>query len=222
MKLYVEANKVTIATKRKYPFLEEDLDRKCKEFGYAVPKQGRTVLTIARDGSQSLGQVWSKNEGLTITYDPNRGFLSLQADELSETVKEFSTLVAIANALLSEPEQEIRWGEVNFAARASSESRPLEVFSKLSTDLHEKLGDLFEESVHPFGVAAYSAPGEALDKPLNEISNWFDIRIEPLIANPRYYFIRIIYRKSDLEQVNGYLRPLEDRLAEAIRFLEES
>ncbi|MFQ5885363.1 MAG: hypothetical protein ACE5IO_09720 [Thermoplasmata archaeon] len=222
MKLHVEANKVTVATKSKYPFLEEDLDRKCKAAGFTVPKRGGTVLIAARDGSQSLGQVWSADDK-TITYDPNRGFLSLESRDLSETAQGFATLIDIARELLSDTfEEEIRWGELNFAARVSSETLPLEVLSGSSTKVHEELSKLFEEPLSPFSIAAYSSPGEDLKRPLNEVPNWFDMRIEPLIANPRYYFVRIVYRKQDLARISGFLQGLEDRLGNVIQLLEES
>ncbi|MFQ5763285.1 MAG: hypothetical protein ACE5PO_09635, partial [Candidatus Bathyarchaeia archaeon] len=176
MKLHVEANKVTVATISKYPFLEEELDSKCKAAGYTVPKRGGTVLIAGRDGSQSLGQVWSK-EVMSITYNPARGFLSIEGKSLKEVSQEFATLIHIERELLGNSfDKEVRWGELNFAARSSTESFPLETFSRAPTRLHEGLSELFEERLNPFSVTAYAALDEELTKPLNEIPNWFDLR----------------------------------------------
>lgn len=222
MRFHPETSKVTIATQSKFPFLEEDVDHKCKTLGYAVPKQGGTVLIATRDGSQSLGQVWSKDD-FSITYDPSRGFLSVEGKDPSELGDESQVLVKMAEELLGDVfDDEVRWMELNFAARSSSDRRPLEAIGATPSSLHKGLGEVFDEPLLPFGISAYAGEKEELNRPLNEVTNWFDLRIEPLIANPRYYFIRIVYRNRKPDQVIKFVRELLPRLESAIRLLEKS
>ena len=221
MKLRVETGRVTVATNNKLPFLEEDLDEKVQSIGYKIPKPGGSVLVVSRDGSQTVGVVWSKEE-MTITYDPSRGFLSIDGRSLKELAEGFAQLVNITQELLGgESERNIKWGELNLAARCATEKLPLDVIGRSATEIHTSLANLFGEKLLPFSVTAYSSEAEELEKPLNEIPDWFDLRVDPLIANPKYYFIRIIYRKKNPAQVGEFVQKLEIRLDDMIKMLEE-
>ena len=81
---------------------------------------------------------------------------------------------------------------------------------------------MFGENLQPFSLTAYASGMDQLQRPLNEIPDWFDLRIEPLIANPKYYFVRIVFRKENLEIVSQFVSQIEERITQAIEMLERS
>jgi hypothetical protein len=79
----------------------------------------------------------------------------------------------------------------------------------------EAFASIFKNKVRPFTVRVATEDKEIIKNP-----NWFDIRIEPLIRNPRYYRIDLVYRNEDQSKTLEIADNIENTVVQAIKIVE--
>lgn len=203
LKFIVNRNAITLAFKSQYPLIESDLHSKLEEKGFQEPTRNVTVLRISRDGRESIVKRWEK-EKTEVFYDPSRGFLSVEGLNIEKTSIGFKEIYLISQELLGETSSEkIKWAEINFSCRCIGQKHPLQSLKILSSaDIFNNIENIFKESIFPFSLEFYSSADEQIsDKPLTDFVDWSNVSIRPLIANPKYYVISVVYRKNNINKV---------------------
>jgi len=99
---------------------------------------------------------------------------------------------------------------------------PLVAFSqKLSSPLLNELSAVIGDDVAPFDVRVYPKAHTYTDMNLRKVNNWYEIRVEPLIANPRQYYVNLVYRNENHEVYVKFVRDLERILSGIIKSIEK-
>lgn len=220
MKILIDQNKITIAFNNPFPFPEDDLETELKTKDYVVPKEP-TMISVGPDGGQSIVKRWEREE-VGVYYDSNKGFLSSEGKDFKKVSAGFEDIREIAKNLLgSDLTTETEWAEVLFNCRCLGDKRPLKAFEDyLPSQPYLKFEEIGVENLKPFSLKMYSAEESELEGPLNKIPNWVHINIEPLIINPKYYYIRVVYRQVDISKVGVFSTKLKEVVESLINHIE--
>jgi len=212
---------MTLAFRKPFPFVENDLTKKLAENGFKVPEDGEKVIRITPDGRQSFALRWTK-DAAEVYYDAGRSFFSSEGGDIASVSRGFSEICQIARDILGiEFESQLRWAEVNAAVRAIGAKRPLEVLSqKGSGDLGTQIGRVIGFELRPMTVGFFSSAKEHWDSPLTEIPDWVYIGVEPFIPNPTYYLFRVVCRLTDITKVDSFGHALDKKLEKLLVLLE--
>ncbi|MFQ5871910.1 MAG: hypothetical protein ACE5IJ_10600 [Thermoplasmata archaeon] len=221
MKLIFELDKATLSFRQPFPFLDEDLGQLLVEKGFNEPEKGRNVLRVSPDGRESPAIRWERDE-ISVYYEPTRPFLTVEGKIPDGVAAAFDDILSVSRDLLGDTfKSEVRWAELNAIIRAVGSKSPLEAFRKYDWNpITAPLASILGSDVKPFRLSVYSAEDEDLNQPLSEVSDWIHVTVEPLVANPRYYFIRIVYRQSDVSSVSTFASRVEEIASKIISELE--
>ncbi|MDY6916830.1 MAG: hypothetical protein SVP26_02620 [Chloroflexota bacterium] len=131
--------------------------------------------------------------------DPNRGVLGIQGKDIPEVIGYFDKVRELAKQLSDvDLDKEARFYEVAADLAIATDISPLEVTANLfagASDL-QRLGNLLGAAICNYGVRLVPAN----QAPTGE--EWFDYRIEPLLARPSSeYFSSIVHRSRDRDSV---------------------
>jgi hypothetical protein len=216
----VDQDKVVLAFKSPLPILEDELQKKLEKISYKAPASNHMVLRISRDGRESIAKRWVR-DSTEVYYDPTRGFLSSEGIDTKATSQGFKEVHNIAKELIgSEFGNEVKWSEINFICRYIGKKHPLSSLKKTVNDkVYNDLEKIIGISMKPFSLELYSAD-ETEEKALNEIVNWYNISVKPLILNPKYYLINIVYRQKDIEKVEKMTSDLDGIVESLIEYIE--
>ncbi len=222
MKLSLDVFRITLAFDRPYVFLDEDIDEKLPESGFSKPEEGGTVLRISSDGRQSQATRWVDGD-VEVYYQPSRAFLSSEGTSPEDVADGFTRIVQVSEDLLGDDwPRRLKWAELYAAARIRGEKSPLKAFSKTySSKLLDELRNFLSRPIMPSLFGVYAAPENHLDEPLNEIPDWVHIVLEPLVANPQYYFMKVVFREADYDSVEKFAREFESIVEHIIAEVEK-
>ena len=221
LKLIFDTFKLTLAYRTKFPFVDEELDKKLKEAGFSSSAPGHTVLRLSSDGQESVAFRWT-GSGSEVYYDPARAFLSAEGN-VPESVREaFGKLIGIAKALLSSGwPTEIKWSELYSVIRVLGDRQPLESYSvAYSPKIVERMTKLLGVPVKPFLFAVFGSSETLVGQPLDEVPDWTNIILEPFIQNPKYYFMKVVFRRQDISKVVDFASKLETTAGSVISEIE--
>ena len=202
--------------------MDDDIDDKLRESGFSEPDEGGTVLRISSDGRQSQATRWV-DEDVEVYYQPARAFLSSEGKNPGEVADGFARIVQASKDLLGDQwPGKLKWAEFYATARVRGEKSPLKAFSgTYSRKVLAELQGFLSGPIMPSLFGVYSAPENQLDQPLNKIPNWTHIVLEPLVANPEYYFVKIVFRKPDHDSVERFAQDFESILERIIAEVEK-
>ncbi len=213
MRLSVDTFKITLAFKNPFPFMEDDLNEGLERRGFKRPKDGATVLRISQDGRQGSAFRWVREE-TEVYYEPVRPFLSAEGLSFSTVAAAFGELHALARELLEGAfESQKEWAEINALVRGLGSQAPLIALKEYANEsLYGAIGRMVGRPVQPFSISVYSSEEPELNRPLNEIPDWIHFGIQPLVLNPQYYVIRLVFRQQDVKRVEEFAQNLEKAL----------
>jgi len=221
LKLIFDTLKLTMAYKTLFPFVEAELDKKLREAGFAASAPGHTVLRLSSDGQQSVAFRWT-GSGSEVYYDPARGFLSAEGNVPGSVHETFGKVTAVAKGLLeSDWPDEVKWSELYSVVRILSDKQPLDSYSTTySPKIVERMTKLLGVSVKPFLFAVFGSSETLVGQPLSEVPDWTNIILEPFIQNPKYYFMKVVFRRQELSEVVGFASKLEKSVESIISEIE--
>jgi hypothetical protein len=217
-----DAVRIALAFKAQFPFVESDVDERLQALAYTVPPDGRTVMRISTDGKQSVGFRWKKGD-CEVTYEPTRPFLSAEGKSPIDVAASFKDITDIANAILGVTfAKQLKWAELFASVRAIGGKQPLEALRGTDGNLTRELGKLAGHELQRYSFAVCSAHKGEESIPLTEIADWFQLALEPLVANPNFYHSFIVFRKPDAEGVRALAADVEATFVRLIERIEGS
>lgn len=213
MKPIIEVYKVTMAFTSPLPLPEEELRTQMDKSGYKPSQKGGTVMRISTDGSQSIARAWEKGAHAAY-YDLQKGFLSSEGDSFREVAEGARELRKIASGLVQGSlDEHVKWTEINFQGRVVTKTHPMAALKRFYRNMSfEEIERAFGDRFRPFSLRLYSSDEPEPKRRLVEIPNWTHFGMEPLVLNPTYFLLRLIYRRENVEDVLG----LADRLEETL------
>ena len=220
MEVLLDSAKATLAFTRPYPFEDAVLDKELGEAGFSQSAE-RQLVVRARDSSQEVATVWTQ-ESTNILYEPKRAFLGAESQLAEGLQKGFGALVDLAQKLFGEEfESELKWSELVVSARSLAGASVVGHMRKMpQAPLAEKVKKTLGLDFAPYLVALYASDPPVPDVPFYEVPVWSHLRLEPLVANPRYLVIRYVYRNPNVglvqEQVKGLLPNLKEIATAAV------
>jgi hypothetical protein len=213
MKPIIEVYKVTIAFTSPLPLPEEELRTQMDKSGYRPNQNGETVMRVSTDGSQSIARAWEKGAHEAY-YDLQRGFLSSEGDNFPEVAEGARELRKIASGLVQGSlDEHVKWAEINFQGRVVTKTHPMAALKRFYQDMSfEEIEKALGDGLRPFSLRLYSSDEPEPKRRLVDIPNWTHFAMEPLVLNPTYFLLRLIYRREKVEEVLS----LADRLEETL------
>ncbi len=211
-----------MAYRNRFPFVDVDLDKKLQDAGFSVAASGRAVLRLSADGQESVALRWTSEGGAEIYYDPARGFLSAEGNVPTAVAESFKKLVSVAQTLLGQNwSGETKWAELYSNVRILSDKQPLDAYAATySPKVVERMSGILGLPVKPFLFAVFSSHGGEAGQPLNEVPDWVNIIIEPFIPNPKYYFMKLVFRQQEVSKVVTFASKYEPIVEDVISGIE--
>jgi len=221
LKLIFDTFKITMAYRTRFPFVDADLDKKLKEAGCSSSAPGHTVLRLSSDGQESVAFRWT-GSGSEVYYDPARAFLGAEGNVPARVPEAFDKLVGVAKILLGSTwPGEVKWSELYSVIRVLGDKQPLESYAATySPKIVERMAKLLGLPVKPFLFAVFSSFESLVGQPLNEVPDWTNIILEPFIPNPKYYFMKVVFRRQEVPKVIEFASKLEKTAGSIISEIE--
>ncbi len=215
----LDSLRITIAFENPFALPEDMLDESIVSTGYES-QPGKAVVAVTPDGSRTQVIVWEK-ESRMIGYDPMRGFLTLHAESFPSAS---DGLVEMLDALRGMEENVlalISFTEVIMNARARGHKYPLVALEELfSDDFLPVLSDIFGRGVSPFAIRVCPKDKIESKKSLKKVPEWFELTVQPMVENPRYYIVNLVYRDPDVENVSTFASGLEGNMVSLLSMIE--
>ena len=182
-----------------FPFEFTKITEGLGKKGYKPPPDKQVVFALDSTGGKTqLRQLFG--EGVEIAYNQDKGHLTVSSTNLSISVKALQdVLKEIKRTSTIEPT--IDWYEFDFHGRISIDRLPLDTNSKRSEVKNENLNVLLGMKTQTYTYSICAFEGETPTQPLNTVPNWFQLIIQPFVPNPRYYYVRVIYRRKDFQRI---------------------
>lgn len=212
MPQYIDQNKITAAHFSPFPLYFDELRNSLEKLGYGQPSDGTTRVRLSDSGQPIPLQRLSKG-AVDIVYDEQRGFLSIECDssirELAEEIHPVFSTAASLPSLMANP----KWYEINLVCRKAGKEHPLsmEAIDSKAAQLFEKASGL---KPNDFSWSYCSFEGDLPDEPLNQITNWVHVTVSAFVPNPKFYQMRFICRRSNLDTVIKFYDELPNLVEE--------
>ncbi len=219
IKIYPVDYRISFLFNNPFPFPEEELIENLSKKGFSeikdIPKiMGAPPLQIVRASIAKKGN----NE---VIYNPDKGHVGVGGENFKEVNDDFNILESTLRDDLEIDFSIIKSIELISANRVYTKNDPLETISKFCDSKNlSKFKEIFNEDVKPLSVRMYTKT--EIVGGLNIIPNWVDLTIEPFIPNPKYYFVRLIYRNTDKDKVKGISKEIERVILRSIELMEET
>lgn len=181
------------------PFPTDNLEESLDSRGYQVERSGRNLA--------------GRRDGVVYFYNRDEGSLTVGIDDvngLGETVEELREVVA---------DVEVAAKHVAFVQLLVEElvwagSDTTEVFASHVPAI--ELGDEFTREPKPAGLNFVSHSS------IQNRSDYFNLRVESYARNTDYYYVELLYRKPDFEEVAPMCRGLQEQIDAVISTIEGS
>lgn len=211
--------RITFLFNNPYPFPEEQLIEGLSKKGFSeitdTPKiMGAPSLQVVRAAIARKGN----NE---VIYNPDKGHVGISGENFKDVNRDFDILESTLKDDLEIDASAIKSTELVLANRVYTKNDPLEVISRFLYGKNiSKFKEILGEDVKPFTVRIYSQT--EISGSINTIPNWVDLTIEPFIPNPKYYFVRLIYRSTDNDKVKEISKGIDEIILKSIELIEET
>lgn len=219
MNFLVDALKITIVFDNPFALPDDILDEKLTSVGYES-QLGRAVISIAPDGSRTQVIVWEK-ETRTVGYDPKRGYLSAQAKDFRAASVGLGEMLEVVRSMEEDYTSQISFAEIIMNARARGSKYPLVALDNLfSHDFLPEIGDILGSRVSPYAIRVCPKDKIESKKSLKKVLEWFELTVQPMVENPRYYLVSLVYRNPDVGNVSKFAGGLEAKMEKLLAFIE--
>lgn len=195
-----------------FPFEFTKITEGLEKKGYKPPPDKQVTIAIDSTGGKThLRQLFG--EDVEIVYNENQGHLTVSSTNLSVSVK---TLKEVLEEIkrTSPIAPTIDWYELDFHGRTSIDRLPLD--SKTSKVNNKELDNLLGMKTQIFASSICAFEGDTPIQPLNTVPNWFQLIIQPFVSNPRYFYVRIIYRRNDFKRLEEMIERIPKIIEEGL------
>lgn len=199
------------------PFLEQTLQTALTQQGFSLPPRLGPGLVISIGRPPIAVRADSR-----VSYDPDVATLTASAVSTPVMIETFRTLQLVLETELLPRWRELSRGiEFSIVARVTTDRIPLRTISGYARGLDlTRLSGLFGASAGLFTLRLFPMSVADTNENLKMVPDWFEMTIEPQVTNPIAYFVRLIYRKIDLERTVSFAEAAQTTIMQSIGILE--
>jgi len=199
------------------PYPREDLRQKLLASGFQIVPEKERVVEVPNKLRAERVDFASKGNA-TVLYDYEVGLIGTAGRGTKEVVSIMRTLDEILIELDRAPIKNARSAEALLVCRAWTKNDPSESIMRFSDCIKlDSLARLLGSDARCFSLRI--AP-KKFGPNLRTTLDWFDLRIEPLIVNSRYYYLSLVYRKPLLEEVMLFCEKIEETVLRVLETME--
>ncbi len=161
------------------------------------------------------GDIARKGE-ITVTVESDSGKVGVVGRSLQKAkvaFQELANLVETEVGVSLEKNVRFYWFIVHYRVNTGKTPRN-EIAKGANNDYLTRFTELLGEDLTSFTIRL--APKNAVP----DGENWFDIAIEPDVTDERSYHVGVVFRNSDKEKTERFVRDLENKILELIRIIE--
>jgi len=92
---------------------------------------------------------------------------------------------------------------------------------RLSVPILNEISALQGEDVAVFNLRLFSKAHLYNEMNIKKLNNWYELRVEPMITNPKQYYLNAVFRNENYEVYLNFVRGLERLIVGVIRTLEK-
>jgi len=159
-----------------------------------------------------------------VLYDPHVGSLGIAGNRPAEVLKEFEVIESMLKEKGFDLSTDIKSIELVFHGRAFVRDRfkPLEKICKfIGIDKFSKFNEVMGEEVAPFDIRFYPKREMKTSENLRHISRWFDVHIHPLVENPNYCAIHVVFRDTNITNIKAFTETIRDKILQILTIIIE-
>lgn len=166
-----------------------------------VTSQPKPVY-ITKDGTSELN------------FNPEIGIIGIKGEEFNEITSNFDHLKKILETEMEvDFNNDIEYLELLSKGRYKGKYQPLETLNKYYSINKSIFNNFFDdEDVINMEIRVCNETNLKTRKNIRKLQDWFDIRVFPFIINPNFYAYDLVYRKSNIEEVEIFWSNLEDKI----------
>jgi len=195
------------------PFVEDDLRSLLKKRKFKVETKSRI---IEAPPFRAVRTDVAKKGNVSVLYDNEISYVGVAGQSFKEVRANFAILGRILKELDPITYSKQRSVELIFKGRVWTKKDPQKTITNfMKTEKMDLFKNIFEKGIRPFTVRVVTEDHRIKDNP-----NWFSLRIEPLIRNPRYYFLELVYRNEDVSMTLKIADKIEEIIASSIETIE--
>jgi hypothetical protein len=185
-------------------------------------KKDVDTMGLGPDGSAYQIKYQYESGSVILSYHQLQGVVGVVGNEPKEVTSKFKF---VSDLLLSEgmaKTEDILFTEVFAQGRIRGDKLPLT--SIISTMNHETLASITKImdgiNIVPMNIRVCSENAQTDKTPFRKITNWFELKIEPLVQNPIFYVWEIIYRDVDSSKIQTFCGTIPEKISKIIMDLE--
>lgn len=195
------------------PFVEEDLKSLLKKRKFKVETKSRF---IEAPPFRAVRADIAKKGSVSVLYDNEISYVGVAGQSFKEVKGNFTILSRILKELDPITYGKQRSVELIFKGRIWTKKDPQKTITNfMKTEKMDLFKNIFEKGIRPFTIRVVTEDHRIKDNP-----NWFSLRIEPLIRNPRYYFLELVYRNEDVSMTLKIADKIEEIITSSIEAVE--
>lgn len=164
------------------------------------------------------GRIAQKGE-LSFDVDPNRGIITVEGNIIEKVLTEFNAIEDLARQEFAiDFIREARFYEIIADLTIVVHKNPVETVSRVFSDskVLSDFSTILKEEVGNYGIRL-AKRGQVPNE-----EEWFEYRVEPLVAKPRSaYYSNIIYRSKVKDNVMKAATGLIDTVGRLVSTMEE-
>jgi hypothetical protein len=213
-KIFVDDFRISYVFSFQDPFVEDDLKSLLEKKGFKAEIGSRI---IEAPPFRAVKADIAKRGNVAVLYDNDVSFVGVAGRSFKEVVDNFATLEATLKELDRIAFDKKSTVEIVIRARVWTKKDPQKTIADfMKTEKIEPFKKIFGHEVRPFTVSVVTQDPRITDNP-----NWFSLRIEPQIKNPRYYFVELVYRNESVSKALGIAGKIEKVINDSIGIIEK-
>jgi len=217
----IENPRIRLSGRYKYVIMPIDptvLIEKLGQAGFSLPSRLPRPPAGAGISYQPVGSIGQRGQD-TVDLDLGKGIVAIEGVDSVDVVKDFKSVEQILSKEFLVDVEKRTWfleciAEMSLKGRKSPTETTQNLFPE--SKLFQQVGQQMGVSVAPFGLRLASKNSLPLDE------DWFDFKLEPLVHNPRAYYVSIVYRSANRSKVYDFLSGLEAKVEDVLRTVELS
>jgi len=194
------------------------LIEKLGQIGFSLPPRIPRPPAGTGISYQPVGSIGQKGQD-SVDLDLGKGIIGVEGVDSADVVKDFKSVEQILSHDFLVDVEKRTWfleciAEMSLTGRKSATETTRNLFPE--SKLFQQVGQTMGVMAVPFGLRLASKNSLPLDE------DWFDFKLEPLVHNPRAYYLSIVYRSANRNKVYDFLTGLEVKVEDVLRTVELS
>jgi len=212
-KIFVDDYRISFVFGFQDPFVEDDLKDVLTKRGFKVEPGSRI---IEAPPFRAVRADIAKKGNVSVLYDNDISYVGIAGRSFKEVLEDFNALGRVLKELDSITFDKQSYVELVLRARVWTKKDPQQTIASFhKAENVQPFAEVFGKGVRPFAVRVVTEEPRIIDNP-----NWFSLRIEPMIRNPRYYFVELVYRNEKVSKTLSIAEKIEQVISRSIEIIE--